>query len=64
MDNKTLDDVLEYLEMSYVGANALDDMVAMIKISRAIAALKAPVNMDIFTRKFEEWYNEHEITNG
>lgn len=64
MNNKTLDDVLEYLEMSYVGARALDDMVAMVKISRAIAAIKAPVNKEIFTRRFMEWYTEHEITNG
>ena len=60
-DNKTMDDVLRYLELSYVGARALDDVVAMVKISRAIAAIKAPVSMSIFTNKFEEWYNEHEI---
>lgn len=59
-----MDDVLEYLEMSYVGANALDDYEAMAKIERAIAAIKAPADMEIFTTKFKEWYNEHEITGG
>lgn len=55
-----MNDVLEYLEMSYVGANALDDFEAMVKIERAIAAIKAPADMEIFTRKFKEWYNTSE----
>ena len=59
-DNMTTHDILEYLEMAYVGANALDDLDGMVRISRAIAVMKAPANMDIFTKEFEEWYNQHE----
>lgn len=55
-----INDVLKYLEMSYIGANALDDFEAMVKIERAIAAIKAPTNMEIFTKKFKGWYNTNE----
>lgn len=58
-----MDDVLEYLEMSYVGANALDDFEAMVKIERAIAAIKAPADKEIFTKKFKEWYNTNEVNS-
>lgn len=46
----------EYLESSYSGAKMMDDVDAMCRISRAIAALKADTEMEIFTEKFKELY--------
>ena len=56
-----MEDVLEYLETAYVGANALDDLDGMHRIERAIAAAKAPADMQIFTSEFKEWYNTHQV---
>lgn len=46
----------EYLENSYSGAKMMDDVDAMCRISRAIAALKADTEMEIFTEEFKEIY--------
>ena len=58
--NKEINNVIEFLEYCFIGARALDDYENMVKFSRAIAALKAPADMEIFTKKFQNWYIEKE----
>lgn len=48
--------IIEYLEMSYSGAKMMDDVDSMCRISRAIAALKADPESEIFTEEFQEAY--------
>lgn len=60
-----IDSVLNMLEHSYSGAKMMGDTVVELRISRAIAALKAPVEQEIFTEEFKEWWvsKECEIKN-
>ena len=55
-------EVLLYLEHSYVGARAENDLSAMIRISRALAAFKADIEdapEAIFTEKYlRDYYME------
>lgn len=52
--------ILSELEDMYCGANLMDDVSAMIRVARAIAAFKSNVEVgeeEIFGKKFlEEWY--------
>lgn len=52
--NKQLKVIEEYLENSYSGAKMMNDIEAMCRISRAIAALKADLELEIFTQDFKE----------
>ena len=54
--NERLNDVKEYLENSYSGAKMMDDVESMTRIARALAALQADVEKDIFTGEFMEEY--------
>ena len=54
--NERLNDVKEYLENSYSGAKMMDDVESMTRIARALAALQANVEEDIFTEEFMEKY--------
>lgn len=45
-----------YLETSYSGAKTMNDVEAMCRITRALAALKADTEMEIFTEEFHEVY--------
>lgn len=52
-------EILEYLEDSFCGARAMDDLSAMVRISRAIAAFKSdPEDAPeaVFNGKFLEHY--------
>lgn len=46
----------KYLEESYSGAKMMDDMDTMCRIARALAALRADPEMDIFTKEYQELY--------
>lgn len=54
----SLKDIKEMLERAYAGANMMDDVDAVMRISRALAALNAPTDIDIFTKKFNKIYLE------
>lgn len=54
--NERLNDVKEYLENSYSGAKMMDDVESMTRIARALTALQADVEKDIFTEEFMEEY--------
>jgi hypothetical protein len=41
-------EIVVYLETSYSGAKMMDDVDAMCRITRALAALKADPEMEIF----------------
>lgn len=45
-----------YLESAYSGAKMMDDVDAMCRIARALAALKADPEMEIFTEEYQEVY--------
>lgn len=57
---ESLADVRQMLAHAYTGARAMDDVEGMTRVARAIAALDAPVDMDIFTKRFEDWHTAHE----
>lgn len=44
------------LELAYSGAKMMDDDDAMCRIARALAALKADPEMEIFTEEYQEVY--------
>ena len=48
--------VLDYLETAFCGARMMDDVEMMTRLARAIAALEAPTDKDIFTQEFMEEY--------
>lgn len=54
--NDQIKAIEEYLENSYSGAKMMDDVDAMCRISRAIAALKADTEIEIFTEEFKKLY--------
>lgn len=60
VDPTGLDDIRQLLEHAYTGARAVNDVVGMTRVARAIAALDSPVDMNIFTREFEDWHTAHE----
>ena len=47
--------IREYLENAYTGARMADDAEMMDRIARAIAALEAPADMDIFNDDFSNY---------
>lgn len=49
-------EIENYLETSYSGAKMMDDVESMCRIARALAALKANPEMEIFTDEFQEVY--------
>lgn len=49
-------EIEKYLENSYSGSKMMDDMDAMCRIARALAALKADPEMEVFTEEFQEVY--------
>lgn len=49
-------EIEKYLETSYSGAKMMDDLETMCRIARALAALKADTEMEIFTDEFREVY--------
>ena len=59
--DKTIRDILNYLEMSYVGARAMDDVEIMCRIERAIAVIKTPASQEVFLPDFERKYIESEV---
>ena len=57
--NRHINDIKDYLELSYSGAKIMDDAEAMLRISRALVALQADVYEDIFKEEFaEKYYSE------
>lgn len=59
--DKQLCEIKEYLKYSYSGAKMMGDVEGMVRISRALAALQADVETDIFTEEFLEGQVEIEI---
>lgn len=53
--------IVEYLETCYSGAKMSDDVEGMCRISRAIAALQADTEMEIFTEEFQMAYVMREL---
>ena len=51
-----MSDIVDYLERAYVGARGMGDSDAMTRIARAIAAIEAPTDMEIFNAEFREWH--------
>lgn len=49
-------EIESYLESAYSGAKMMDDVEAMCRIARALAALKADPEMEIFTVEYQEVY--------
>lgn len=48
--------IKDYLEKSYSGAKMMNNAEDMTRIARALAALQADVETEIFTEKFkDEW---------
>lgn len=52
--NQPQNEIIEYLECAYLGAKALGDEEAMLRISRALLAFKADPYKDIFLDNFVE----------
>lgn len=44
--------ILDYLETAHSGAKMMGDIETMLRLARAIVALKAPIDEDIFTQEF------------
>lgn len=61
INDKGLRDIVNYLEMCYVGARALDDVEAMCRIERAIVVMKTPASQEIFRDGFMEEHIESEV---
>lgn len=59
--NKDMLSIVEYLETCYSGAKMSDDVEGMCRISRAIAALQADTEMEIFTEEFQMAYVMREL---
>ena len=51
-----MDNIKEFLENSYIGARAMDDIETQTRIARALAAYEADPEMEIFTEEFKEFY--------
>lgn len=54
--NKQINGIKDYLENAYSGAKMMGDVECMVRIARALAALQADVEVDIFTEEFVEKY--------
>lgn len=52
--NRNIKDCIRYLELSYSGAKMWNDTESMIRISRALVAIQANINEDIFKEEFVE----------
>lgn len=57
-----MDDIIDFLEKSLVGANMTDDINTATRITRAIIAFKSPIEMDIFTQEVKDWFVETECS--
>ncbi len=53
--------VVDFLETSYTGARAMDDVELMARLERAIAVMKTPAEIEVFRPEFEEIYIEREV---
>lgn len=53
--------VVDFLETSYTGARAMDDVEMMARLERAIAVMKTPAEIEVFRTDFEEIYIEREV---
>ena len=54
--NKQIQTIKDYLENAYSGAKIMNDVESMTRISRALVALQADVEVDIFLEEFvEKW---------
>ena len=53
--------VVDFLETSYTGARAMDDVEMMARLERAIAVMKTPAEIEVFRPDFEEIYIEREV---
>lgn len=64
MNQEAMDKIKEYLEFSYSGAKLMGDTEGMLRISRAMAALEADINKEIFTEEFLEiFYSKNTTIN-
>lgn len=54
--NNQIKEIEEYLEYAYSGAKMMDDVDSMCRIGRALAALKADTDIEIFTEEYREIY--------
>lgn len=53
--------VVDFLEKSYTGARAMDDVEMMARLERAIAVMKTPAEIEVFRSDFKETYIEREV---
>ena len=53
--------VVDFLETSYTGARAMDDVEMMARLERAIAVMKTPAEIDVFRPDFKRMYIDAEI---
>lgn len=53
-EEKSIQEIEEYLEDSYTGARMLDQEEAMLRIARALFAFKADINEEIFSEAVRE----------
>lgn len=53
--------VVDFLETSYTGARAMDDVEMMVRLERAIAVMKTPAEVEVFLPEFEEEYIDNEV---
>lgn len=53
--------VVDFLETSYTGARAMDDVEMMARLERAIAVMKTPAEIEVFRPDFKRRYIDAEI---
>ena len=53
--------VVDFLEKSYTGARAMDDVEMMARLERAIAVMKTPTEIEVFRPDFTRRYIDAEI---
>lgn len=46
-ENKNIEEIRNYLEESYVGARAMDDLECQVRIARALAAFNLDIEKDV-----------------
>ena len=54
--SKRIEEIKQYLEFAYTGARRVGTEEDCLRISRAIAALKADTYEEIFSEEFKEKY--------
>lgn len=53
--------IVDFLEKSYAGARAMEDVEMMARLERAIAVMKTPAEIEVFRPDFDEIYIEREV---